>query len=257
MKDFIVNCFEEYKKFLNIQDKKLPKINPIIDNKTDNVFACVLMDEIKYPVTNIYYKKDLDQYSEQFVKSKLFHEFTHIIDYLVFSQQYSEQVLISIMSTYSEYHASQIELMSNIGYKNIRSLKRIDIKKTLISNGKDYHNVESDYLGHFAESLVVIRKPKDSYMELDILEYFTKFRVFSVKAMYYMGKRDLCEMISTYPLVDLTQSEYKEFSPYLIKIKNDIQNKKYDLLYSSQNELWHQFKNSFPNKHKNNLPLDL
>lgn len=85
MKEFILQCYEEFKQFMDLNSVMMPSINPI-EEKTNNnengktPFAYINADEIKMPTVDLYYSPNLYLYSEVFQKSKLFHEFTHILD---------------------------------------------------------------------------------------------------------------------------------------------------------------------------------
>lgn len=66
----------------------------------------------------------LFSYNDQYIKSILFHEFTHIYDTnITFKEIINNENLISAINAYTEYHASQIEILSNIGYNSIFAKK--------------------------------------------------------------------------------------------------------------------------------------
>lgn len=244
----ILNNYEEYKLFMDLQGQTLPKLIPIIE--TDNMlptFAYVNADEITSEKVNIYCSPKLFIYPKRFQKSKLFHEFTHILDYLNLSTKYNEDELYKILSTYSEYHASQIELACNIGFKNIHTLHKINLDKTYVATEEGIALIENDYIKPIADALVIINKTVDAYLDLSCEKYYTYFKKFEANTMYYLGKQNFCSKFSIKQIPNITQQNYMDFYPCLSSIENSIKNKEFDKLPSLEKLLFKKFYEKYPN----------
>ena len=95
----------------------LPDIN-LKEIKEDGVLAYFDFNELIDKKYNLKINKNIFQYNNNYIKSILFHEFTHLYDYINLKDSIEENDLMQIMNSYSEYHASQIELLSQI-YDNV------------------------------------------------------------------------------------------------------------------------------------------
>lgn len=246
MKKFILQCYEEFHTFMKIKKGKLPQLNPVsFEVNETNSIAYVDLDIIQYPVTNIYYSVDFCKYQKEYKKVKLFHEFTHIVDKIILSKDYNPKDLSIIMSTYSEYHASKIELMKNLGFKDVSSIHKMDLSATIVFNEQDKCSITTDYLQPLAEATIIISKPKLSYYNLSVKEYYLKYKKFMVNTMYYLGKKNLCRAISVKPHPDLTEEWYGEFYPFIHNIEKAILERKLDDIPQLEKELWNKFVDTF------------
>lgn len=84
MEDRIKEYYSEYKRFMN--ENCLPEINPIfnINNRiNENILAYVNIDEMDKLEIPIYIDTKIFLYDENYLKSILFHEFTHIFDKVI------------------------------------------------------------------------------------------------------------------------------------------------------------------------------
>lgn len=261
MREFILKYYEEFKQFMDLNSVIMPSINPI-EEKTNNnengktPFAYINADEIKMPTVDLYYSPNLFLYSEVFQKSKLFHEFTHILDANLIPIDFSYDEFRAIMATYSEYHASQIELACNIGFRNIHSFHKINLSKTFVINESKKIKIETDYLHPMADSLVIIEKDSNAYFNLSDYEYYLNYSVFEAKTMYYLGKKNFCAKYSITKNVDITDKSYGIFTPYIRRIEKLILEKEFSNLYQARKSLWNQYLNSFPYIHQELLPKE-
>lgn len=259
MQNYITGTYSEFLDFMNIPPQLMPEIH-LIENKDEinkNVIAFVNNDEIKFPVTNLYYNPDLLVASDDYKKAKLFHEFTHILDYIVLHERFSTDQLNSILATYSEYHASQIELLRNIGVGNIKDIKtidKLDVDETYVWCKESKISLTEDYLSPLADSSVVIGRSRYYYYTTKAVEYFSKYKEFEAKTMYYLGKQSVCFMLSQKIIADITDKTYGEFSSCIRKIEKCIKNKEFDVLKEVRNELWNKYTSTFPCLYGNHLP---
>lgn len=261
MKDFILQCYEEFKQYMDLKNTSMPVIKPIEekDNNNENgrtPFAYINSDEIRMPTVNIYYSNKLFLYSEIFQKSKLFHEFTHILDANLIPQSFSYEEFRAIMATYSEFHASQIELAYNIGFRNIHSFHKINLSKTYVIYEDKKVKIETDYLHPLADALVIIEKDFNSYYDLSAYDYFLNYCIFEAKTMYYLGKKNFCSRFSLGKTADLTDKSYGEFSPYIIEIETLIKGNNLLQLYQSRKKLWNKYLDYFLFHDQSLLPIE-
>lgn len=260
MKDFVLKCYDDYKVFIGLNDDIMPKLNPIILEQKDcvnNSLAYVITDEITSLIANIYINPVLNDFKDRFKISKLFHEFTHILDYINFSSKYNEKDLLSIMTTYSEYHASQIEIAYNVGLKNIYNIRKFNLDKTFITYENRQIKIEEDYVIPIANVLKIIDKPFDTYNELSAVNYFKNYKIFETKTMYYLAKRNFCEKISLSKIPNLTDKFYNSFAPYIRKLEEYIESKDFDNLIIARKGLWHYYTTHFICKERYILPKEL
>ena len=252
MNEYIKKCYMDFIDFMGIQNKKLPQINPVINTNENNTapIAFVNTDEISYPVTNVYYNLKLFTYNQEYIKTILFHEFTHMLDYLTCKSEFlNENDFIAFMSLYSEYHASKIELACNVGCKNFQSKPKMDIKETFVIHKNTTCSIENTYLEPMASALTIIDKPSNAYFNLAIDDYYRKYKNFEAYTMYFLGKRDFCMIISTKPFPDILEKQYGEFSSYITNILQCIRTKNFSMFPHVRKELWNKFLSTYNSKY--------
>lgn len=250
MEKFILDCYEEYKKFMNIKNDTLPNISPVpqISNEEKDrkyTYAYINNDEIENNPINLFYSEILCKCHISFQKAILFHEFTHILDGITMLSAFDKNNLNTILATYSEYHASQIELGCKIGFKNVRSCYKINLSKTFIYSENQKINVETDYLHPASDALAIIDKPNDAYYSLNNYDYYLNYKNFEVKTMYYLGKKNLCKKYSLNKFPDLTLNWYGEFYPCIQKIEQCILDKDFDELILARKGLFCKYFSTF------------
>lgn len=260
MIDFILQCYEEYKIFMDLEPDILPQIMPVEESYQEetngkNPWAYINEDEIGHSSINLYYNSKLSQNRRDFIKAILYHEFTHIYDGILYKDKYNEDIFSGIMHTYSEYHAAQIELACKVGFRNIHSFRKINLDKTYVPYENITHKIEKDYLHPFADALVFIDKPKDYYYDLPCDEYYSNYKTFESKTMYYLGKRTFCSKYSLKRIPNITQQQYKEFYPFVKQIEQYIVLKEFDKLPDITIQLRNKFFEEFPLKESEFLIL--
>ena len=116
----IYNYYEEYKKFMNITE--IPNIEIILNTENHPTDSTAFV-EITSDIT-LHIDSDVFTYNENYIRGILFHEFTHVYDYVRLKDKENFK---DILGTWSEYHASQIELLANLGYANIESETKFNL----------------------------------------------------------------------------------------------------------------------------------
>ena len=249
MTDKILKFYEECKLYMDLQNNSLPNLNLILeDNDIIDSLAHINSDEVTLENANLYYCTKLFEYSEQFQKAKLFHEFTHILDFINLSNQYKDEDLDKILNTYSEYHVSQIELACNVGFRSIHAFHKINLDKTYVATDVGKSKIENDYLKPMADALVIIEKPFDTYLNLSCEEYFCCFKKFETNTMYYLGKQNFCSTFSLKRIPSITRKSYGDFYSCISNIENCIKNKEIDKLPLLEKSLLEKFYEKYPNK---------
>lgn len=114
----VLNYYDEYKKEYN--KKNLIGIIPY-ECDDDTILAYTSNEELMDCIKNglditLYVSPKFMLCSEQYVKAVLFHEFTHISDAYNFVEYDNSNFL---MSTFSEYNATRIEIMERCKNKSI------------------------------------------------------------------------------------------------------------------------------------------
>lgn len=255
MVDFVLYCYNDYNKFMDFKDNKI-QINPIIkgNNLSSKSLAYIDAHEILQPIVNIYVSPKLAyKCDKRFQKVKLFHEFTHIIDANTLFENYPYEKFVTLMSTYSEYHASQIELACNVGFNNIHNFRKINLDKTFIVYENGQIDIKSDFLMQMIDALSIIDKPSDTYYNVSLNEYYTNYKMFKEKTIYYLGKKNFCDKYSFKRTADITEENYKSFYSYIKQIDKEIKDKNYDNLITSETELWNYYSSYFIYKDKDLL----
>lgn len=248
MQEFVEQCYTNYIKNAGIQDNIFPKLKPIIINATNNEkqisYAYINSNNILDSTVNLYIHPQFFLYTKQFQESKLYHEFTHILDAITLFKNYSESDRRILLSIYSEYHASQIELIYAIGFKSFYPDKKIDLSKTLIPYKNTTCSVEKEYLRPLNDALNIIQQDNDFYYNINVVEYYQNYTIFESNLMYYLGKKNLCVEISIENILFITnilERLFGEFLPIIRNIENNIKLKNFNTLIQLRNELFNKY----------------
>lgn len=102
----VLKYYKEYIKFMNIL-YEMPQFQIKYRNITKDVFTNVKEKDGNFILT-------IDPFlcKTRFAKPTLYHEFTHIYDHIIMKQLGIQQEYI--YHIYTEYHASQIQMMANL-----------------------------------------------------------------------------------------------------------------------------------------------
>lgn len=116
----------------------------------------------------------------------MFHEFTHILDYINAPQKLSFDENRRILHAYTEYHAVQIEMKCACSFNNSEEVKNIDKnidKNVIVYNGFEPQNI-IDYLRNYEKDY--IETIKDTMQDLDAQSLISFWR----HSIYYQSKID-------------------------------------------------------------------
>lgn len=108
--DDLKKYIDMYKKFMVLET--FPNVCVEYYNEYDllNAVAVVNNDDILNDIFVLRCHEDINNYLDRYITATVFHEFTHILDGLVFRQM-DYDIFLNLMSTYSEFHSSRIEFM--------------------------------------------------------------------------------------------------------------------------------------------------
>lgn len=181
----IKQYYKEYQEFVGIE---LPQIRPTKIEKSNKVLAYIDIDEINKSCIPLYYAEDICCSHIQYIKSKFFHEFTHIQDGMKFYNKMERDTLYIVMGTYSEYHASKNETYNALGYKKYpKKIQQFDDKNKFYNQAGEYENFHEYVLDALNNSILAIPEDKIKYSQLDEVTYFRRFRNFISYTMYFCG----------------------------------------------------------------------
>ena len=238
----VQNYYGEFKKFIN--NTMLPEINPIIkDDKYDSLssYAYVDRDFLNLSPIHLYISSKLFTYKEQFYKSILYHEFTHIYDYYITFSSLNKEIRDKMMSIYSEYHASQIEILANIGYERAYNIfKKFSVNTKLVLED-EIVNVDKYLLFPLSSSLAIIDNDPMAFYELDNQEYSKNYVKARNNAIYYLGKFSVCEKFAkTKPYVAF--HNFLEFESDIRTLYLYLKQKDYNNIIKAENDfMMHYF----------------
>ena len=179
----------------------LPPINPIIDVSNaiiKGTMAYVNIDDLmKNSIIDLYVDKTLFSFNKNFYRAILFHEFTHIYDNLKLCKNVKDIYKhIEIMSTYSEFHASQVEILTNLELPCVLpNVYKINMTDKLYYK-HEYLNVEQYLLYPLADSTVILQKKPKSFKDLSSEEYNITYVKSKKSLMYYLGKYSICDLFA-------------------------------------------------------------
>lgn len=193
LRDCTEQAVQEYVKFINQIPFAFPY--PILDSFPDIWIEPLVLKQgkeaIADKITNqaeVKYERSLDKLilsipeNELTPQHRYFHEFTHIIDanYYERSKNKTPEGLLC----YTEYHASQIELLSLIGVESVRNRFPYNKMITIGSTNKAIQVSVLQYWNHFIQEDAVELVKNSRYLA-------TLFPLF-----YYWGYRSVFDMYS-------------------------------------------------------------
>lgn len=228
-KNKITNQFyEDFKVF--IKENNMPLINAIEkpNNNSINSFAYVEKDSIHNQCVSVIYEESLFDYNEYFIKSIFFHEFTHIYDANIKFKNLNDDDFNTVMDTYSEYHASQIEMGVSLNMKNKNDIATLSSKiksKTNIFYRNNFEDIESYILIPLADIISVLTQERGSCIDMSDDEFAKQFVKMKKSIFYYYGKYDLYIKYSSKNMPDLLNKNCPQFMDKISEIHNAVKNK--------------------------------
>lgn len=208
--DIIYKYFDEFKKEQKCEN--LPKFS-IDANDDDDSFGRFNFNELQNKQYILHLNYKLENYPVQFIKSIFWHEFTHFYDYCELENKLNAEDLLTYMTSDSEYHAAQNELMCQIKYSLINE------KKVVLY----YENKEctlQDYIIFVLSNLTTIidadRNKYQNYTEEQLLQVCTYAQKF---LFYYLGKLKIAQEFSQNQIIDLLPKNSSVFQSNINTIK--------------------------------------
>ncbi len=245
------NLFNEFRNeflnFINEPNIEFPEIfaKEAKEDCREQTLAYVDRIELYNPVVNIYYNKNLTSCVFQYQKALIFHELTHIYDGRIAFPGKKDQELAPILALYSEYHASQIEIMCNLGFKSINDFLKIDINNTNIAHKDQIIHLSTGLLSPLIGAYSIVNHSREEYYYYTKQDYYNVYHDFESRTMYYIGKISICQKYG-YPLIsDSIQKYYPDYAPCIYEIWGAIENKEFEKLNDLRNQLWNRFKEHF------------
>lgn len=109
-KSIITETYKDFQLHHNIQ---LPMLNEVKFVKEDSFWARFQSQELYNKKYILYVNEELFQKNNYFIEQTLYHEFTHLMDSLKFLS-YDSDNFKKVMISYSEFHASEIEMLKRL-----------------------------------------------------------------------------------------------------------------------------------------------
>lgn len=251
MNKIVSNCYIAYRLLYCKDHTAMP---PIMSNITSNiqsgVMAYVDFDDLSKPVVPVNIKPTLFEQDGRYIEAMLFHEFTHILDSRELMHKFPPDKANALMKTYSEFHASQVELNTIIPAND---RENIDINTYIITTDIGRETVINNCLGQMSSAISIISKPRDEYTSLSAEEYYKKYLTFETRTMYYLGKKSVCESLSAkFPTALL--KGYGAFAPYVSCMDNACRAKDYNKILFFKDCICKLYKETFPCGEAQRLP---
>lgn len=127
VKLFLNQKLTSYKKFMGIE--KMPNYEIGINEQKQNGILVLASHNYNVNTDKHILKVSQDIYKKKNMEYILFHEFTHIYDVISYSARNPE--LYFANRGYTEYHASQIELLKLLGVDSINDNLSFSLKKSI------------------------------------------------------------------------------------------------------------------------------
>lgn len=244
LNDKILKLVERYHNFINCE---LPKFDIKLSNNK-NSFAYFEYEELLENTNILYIDTNLFNYDDDFAKSILFHEFTHLNDFNYLKDKFNKIQLLKLMQTYSEYHASQIELLSQLYNSLIGIQKRVN-KNQKIWYKNEQQSINEHLIYPLADGTAILDASYNDFTNLSDEDFYKKCLNARTFMMYYFGKLDACNKYVQGGVIDLFKKEepfYQELNQLHLILQNSVNViDKADLILAYSR----YFENAFYQKH--------
>lgn len=242
--------YKKYKRFMN-PFSKMPKIKFVYDVFNDNVrtpLAFVHIDEIERTKVPLHVSDELLKYNKKYIRSILFHEFTHIFDWHITLKKLDINKRERLMPSYSEFHASQIELLSYL-YKNIEMVKPYFDMDKMIKFKNEKLSIEKTIIYPMVDASIILAKEKFAYKDLSREDYNKKYVLAFASVMYYLRKYSVCELYGNRKPHNFFD-EFGTFKDVVIKLYGSLLSSDYNMILFYQKSFLMQYLNYFEQKSK-------
>lgn len=192
----VKSLYNEYKKFINcdlLPDYELHPFNFLINknNIIENSMSAKVEFKNNTPILSI--EENIFKIKPQTAEAILFHEFTHIWDETTYLQNLSYEERKFILHSYTEYHATYIQMMRACNFNNIKDDKKLDENVTVYDDNKPQNiinyikSLENDYLDTVRNIIFKDFQPIDTLMliiyglylqsKIDFFENYCSFNI--------------------------------------------------------------------------------
>ena len=212
----VYKFYNEYKIFIN--SPNLPDIKIELIENDEDAFAYFHLDNLEIQKYILYVKESLFDYNEKFTKSILFHEFTHLYDFLQYAKTFSKEDTRILMNYCSEYNASKIELLCQL----YTSLDKIKVKKKITDTlwyKQNNERINNYIIYPLADLLVIIEDTHNDMQRINDYEFAKRFVQSEKFSIYYFGKLDVCEQYINGNIIDVFKPMYPFYN-----ILNELHN---------------------------------
>lgn len=198
---------EEYKKFMGIGDfpkyeLELFKID--LENSDESGFGILAQAKYNFDTGKHILRVCTSFEGIEFMKYIIFHEFTHILDSEIYVEKDVSKYIY--LSGYTEYHASQVELMVLLGADNINSEDFSFSVNNEIETVTRKMRVE-EYVSERHQFVVDMIRREDFPASFDTLKS-------TIGILYnYYGLRSICKMYGNDYIEHVNNSAILEIMP--------------------------------------------
>lgn len=189
VKDIIYGYAKDYCEFTGID--KLPEFEiKVVSNEVGEKTYKILVSTMYIPNQDchkLFISDDIISDIDSLInyKRNFYHEFTHMIDAERYAKRSNDNY--TYLFGYTEYHASQVELMYMVGAENINSKPSFSMDQLVLPQTSCRKFLDDKY------SLLIAEMSKDSFFK-DI--YVIKDMI---GLLYnYLGLRSICKMYADY-----------------------------------------------------------
>lgn len=212
--------YKQYKIF--VKEDNMPTIYPVVapESETKNNFAYVKTELLRENIVPIMYKESVFEYNDIFSKSIFFHEFTHVYDANFKFKNSNTEDFVTVMNTYSEYHASQIEMGIQFEMKNKNDIYSLPLKfknNKILYYKNQIKDIKSYVLIPYQEIMITLSQIKKNLSKLSNDELAILYKIIEKNIFYYYGKYDFYCKYSGVKIEDLLLKNCTQF-------KNEINN---------------------------------
>lgn len=203
----IYNILEYYKERYQISLPPLANVKYTTNNK---YWAEFMSEDLYRGIYILYVNNSLLKQNEMFIKQILFHEFTHLTDSIDL-KKYPLDYFKNAMSSYSEFHASQremIERLEQLGDVNINENTQIMHAESLTL--KSFINQSFDKMNEWLNKMANNKSKNDFlYNTVQIFYYFGylsairmnninyEFPIYKVNPHFYLIMQQIYESLIT------------------------------------------------------------
>ncbi len=197
---------KEYTKFMGIDSfpKYELELFEIKMNEVDEAGFGAIAQAMYNPKTNehtlrICINLELSKYI-------VFHEFTHILDAEMYAS--GDSIKYMCLSGYTEYHASQVELMVLLGVDSIHSTELTFSFKSQIETFSSIMSIE-DYLCCKHQFVVEMMSKKDFPANIEILKTTlgVLYNYFGLRSICKMYAQDYVEQVDNTTIINILSSQ--------------------------------------------------